>query len=185
MHSKMLINVLGPPSAGKSVLSARLFAHYKIKGISTELVQEYAKTLIWKNELGKLNDQLMVTSRQYENIKEVYMHKDIEFVVTDSPIELGIFYNLYNRNNKSDIQHTRHVLEKYRQEFNNVYIFVNINKDNSYEECGRIHNKSQSLLIQKQLKSMLEHYNIEYFNYTSNKTCISNVVEYINDKRVY
>jgi adenylate kinase family enzyme len=43
------INLYGGPSSGKSTLAAQIYADFKLKNLKVELVQEYAKELVYQN----------------------------------------------------------------------------------------------------------------------------------------
>lgn len=43
-----VINLFGGPGIGKSTLAAGLFEHMKIAGFNVELVNEYAKDMVWE-----------------------------------------------------------------------------------------------------------------------------------------
>ena len=42
-----VINLFGGPGCGKSTTAADLFARMKLRGLSVELVTEYAKDVVW------------------------------------------------------------------------------------------------------------------------------------------
>ena len=57
----IVINLFGGPSSGKTTMAAGLFRLLKTMNKKVELVQEFAKDLVWENNLGKLSDQFYVS----------------------------------------------------------------------------------------------------------------------------
>jgi hypothetical protein len=86
-----VINLWSGPCAGKSTTAAGLFYEMKKRGIEVELVTEYAKDLVWENRHNILEDQIYVFAKQQRRIARLKDHH-IDWVITDSPIPLGLCY---------------------------------------------------------------------------------------------
>ena len=86
-----VINLFGGPGVGKSTAAAGLFYEMKKAQIRVELVTEYAKDMVWENRHNILDDQIYIFAKQQRRISRL---KDtgIEWVITDSPIPLGLVY---------------------------------------------------------------------------------------------
>ena len=94
-----VINIYGAPGAGKSTLAAEIYAELNKRGESVELVREVAKEYAWTGRLPNTFEQIYITTEQM--LKETALYGKVKYVVTDSPIELGDFYNQYYHNNKA------------------------------------------------------------------------------------
>lgn len=173
----VLINFVGSPSVGKSVISSLTFVHLKIDHNSSELVQEYAKLLCWQEKFEDLSNQWYVSKKQYEMLKAVY--GKVDYLVTDSPLLLGLHYNRYHPENVCDVKKTEEMILSKMSEFNNIYIFLKRNPNIPYENIGRIHNEEQSIEIEKNLKNMLDEFNLKYLEITSDILNIDKIMEYI------
>ncbi len=93
MSTKLkVINLFGGPGAGKSTTRASLFSIMKVNGINVEEVTEYAKDKTWEENRVALSDQLYLLGNQ--NYKLSRLQDKVEWVVSDSPILLGIHYSL-------------------------------------------------------------------------------------------
>jgi broad-specificity NMP kinase len=57
----IVINLIGGPGCGKSIMAMQLFIKLKILGYSVEYVSEYAKKLTWTKNYDGLNNQYMLT----------------------------------------------------------------------------------------------------------------------------
>ena len=64
----ILINVCGAPGAGKSTLSAYVFAKLKMMGINCELVTEFAKDKVWEKNNEALSNQIYKKTRKIDHI---------------------------------------------------------------------------------------------------------------------
>ena len=85
-----IINLFGGPGTGKSTVASDLFALMKWDNFNVELVNEYAKELTWEGRHGVLNDQLYILAKQ--NRKLARLRNQVEYVITDSPIIMGLAY---------------------------------------------------------------------------------------------
>ncbi len=173
----LLINFVGAPSVGKSTISALTFVKLKTNHHSSELVQEYAKQLVWSENFEDLSNQWYVSKKQYEMLKAVY--GKVNYLVTDSPLILGLHYNRYHKDNVSDIKKTETMILSKMKEFNNVYILLKRNTNIPYEKIGRIHTEQQSIEIEKNLKNILDEFNIKYLEITSDVNNIQKIIDYI------
>lgn len=173
----VLINFVGAPSSGKSMMAALTFVKLKTDHNSSELIQEYAKQLVWENRLEELANQWYVTKRQYDMIKAVY--GKVDYLVTDSPLLIGLYYNRHHDDNVCNVEKTERMILSKMEEFNNVYIFLKRNKNNPYEKVGRIHNEEQSIEIEKDLKKLLDEFNLDYLEVVSDVNNIDEIMRYI------
>jgi nicotinamide riboside kinase len=176
MHTK-IINLIGSPSSGKSLIAALLFAELKMMHKRTEYVQEYAKTLVWQNRLDELANQYNVTTEQYKMIKSV--NNKVEFICLDSPLLLGIYYNRYHTDNVSNVEKTEKMILDKMQEFDNIYIFIERNTEFPYEIEGRIHNEQESNDISIKLLEILKEFGLPYKSFRSDKSNIKKMIQYI------
>lgn len=86
-----VINLFGGPGAGKSTTAAGLFYEMKKAQLNVELVTEYAKDAVWENRQNLLDDQIYIFAKQQRRISRLMGH-GIDWVITDSPISLGLVY---------------------------------------------------------------------------------------------
>lgn len=85
-----VINFIGGPGAGKSTVAAELFAKMKRTGYNVELVDEYAKQLVWDSRQHTLADQLYVLAKQNRKLERLI--GKVDYVITDSPLLLCACY---------------------------------------------------------------------------------------------
>lgn len=172
-----VINLVGSPSSGKSLIAALLFAELKMMHYRSEYVQEYAKMLVWQERLDELANQYNVTMEQYKMINSV--HGKVEYICLDSPLLLGLYYNRHHPDNVCNIEKTEKMILNKMEEFDNIYIFIERNEEFPYETEGRIHNETQSKQIAQDFLKLLNELNIKYKSFKSDKQNIPAMLKYI------
>lgn len=167
-----LINLYGGPGTGKSTTAARLFAELKGRGLNVELVTEFAKDLTWHNRQSTLQDQLYILGKQHHKI---FMLKDqVDFIVTDSPILMGIYYNSITTN-PLPISFTNLISDLWDQ-YDSVDIFLRRSK--KYNPKGRNQTEKEAKLIDGALIKLMTDYGIPFWTYD---TCNVSIQAMIND----
>ena len=86
-----VINLWGGPGTGKSTAAAGLFYAMKKEQLNVELVTEYAKDATWEKRNDLRDDQIYIFAKQQRRIARL-VDSGIEWVITDSPIPLGLVY---------------------------------------------------------------------------------------------
>lgn len=93
-----IINLFGASGSGKSTTAMGLTYFLRLGGYKVEYVNEYAKDLVYEESTHKLKHQLYVFAKQLKK-QDVLLNKDLDYIVTDSPILLSYFYGeKYNTN---------------------------------------------------------------------------------------
>jgi predicted ATPase len=173
-----IINLIGGPGLGKTTLAALIFAELKLRGYVTEFVQEYAKQLVWTKDFDTLNNQYYVTSHQYKLLKQ--MDSLVDFVVTDASLISGLYYNLHNKDNTSNINKTHELILNSYKQFNNINIMLK-RGNFEYETQGRLQTEEESKEIDTILRHLHRLNGIEFaeFPVDSSTESISKIVTHI------
>lgn len=87
----LTVNLFAGPGAGKSTMAAAVFAALKERGISAELVTEFAKDCAWEGRTGPLRCQPYVWGEQLWRLERL-RGRGVEVAVTDSPSVLSAVY---------------------------------------------------------------------------------------------
>lgn len=178
----LYINFVAGPSSGKSTMSALTYVELKSLHKSVEMVQEYAKMLVYMEDYEMLNCQWMVSYRQYQQFKA--LQGKVEYVCCDSPLVIGMFYNRYYQDNVSDIPKTEAMIKSKLAELSNcVYVFLERNPDFPFETEGRMQGEEESKRIDKQMKDLLDELGVEYLTVRSGHQSVKDIVEYILSKK--
>lgn len=142
-----VINLFGGPGAGKSKLRARLFAEFKDRKIKVEENTEYAKDLTWEGHTNLLADQLLILANQNRKLER--LRGKVEWVVTDSPLLLGINYRLPGYLPG----HFEELVWELWDTYDN-YNFL-IERKGEYDPTGRNQSKEEARQIDLDLKNLL------------------------------
>lgn len=167
----IVINGYGGPGAGKSTACLEITAALKKEGYNAEYVQEYAKELVYEKDMEMLDGS---PEHQYEILKEQTRRMDrlydqVDFIVTDSPILLNEIYN------KELTPEYESLVNELQGEYINYSFFIERDASN-FEEEGRIHNLTESIEKDNEIKDMLQKNEIKYKTYNH-----ENVNEIVND----
>lgn len=176
-----VINFISGAGAGKSLMSAMVFAELKMRHIKTEYVQEYAKTLIWQKKFDELNNQYHVSMEQYKMIKAV--DGAVDYIVCDSGLLIGVFYNRYSKTNVCNVKKTEDVIVKKMKEFDNIYIFLERNPTYPFEKEGRMQDENEAKMIDLKFKDLLHEFKLPYKSFMSSKESIPHIIDYILNKK--
>jgi len=166
-----VINFFGGPSSGKSTQGAGLFYKMKAAGYNVELVNEFAKEVVWEGNVPLLRDQLFVLAHQ--NRKLVRLAGKVDYIITDSPVLLSIVYrNIYDGPMYSDL------IDKLALECYGMYKNINIvlERSTAFNELGRAQDYEQSLEIDNEIIRMFEGNNINYHSLQVNNDCVDTIL---------
>ena len=172
-----VINFIGGSGCGKSLMAALTFAELKMKHLKTEYVQEYAKMLVWQQKFEELDNQYQVSTEQYRMIKAV--DGSVDYIICDSPLLVGLFYNRYHPTNVCNVKKTENMLLSKMSEFNNIYIYLERNPEFPFEKEGRMQNEDESKKIDIMFKNLLDEFNLPYLSIISSKKSIPTIMNYI------
>lgn len=154
LKQPLLTNLFGPPGAGKSTLSAYVFAKLKMMGVNCELVTEFAKDKVWEKNNEALSNQIYIFAKQYYRITRCAGKVDV--VITDSPLFLSPFYN-----KDPDIDEPlKDLVSRISAKYTNLNYFIKRVK--KYNPVGRLQSESESNEYGIHIKDMLKGFNIQF-----------------------
>ena len=140
-----VINLLGGPGAGKSTIALGLGFLMKLEGYNVELAREYAKKLVYEDNLKVLANQDYVFTKQLKKLRDLV--GEVDYAITDSPLFLSELYN----ENQHDEVFFKYVEDRYAS-FNNIVVWVN--RPKTYQVEGRLHTLEEAQKIDDMLRSM-------------------------------
>lgn len=152
-----IINLFSGPGGGKSTLAGELFGYMKSNRMNVEYITEFAKELTWKKDYSTLDDQLYVTFSQHH--KQYLLLNEVDYIITDSPILLGIIYlnsNSKKFNNRFDWEASfiNLVYNTFDQYDNYNFVIERGNKP--YISKGRNQSEHEALHIDREVIRILE-----------------------------
>lgn len=166
-----IINLLGGPCSGKSRVSGSLFDLMKWNGDEVELVQEFAKELVWEGALNRLTDQGWIFEEQ--NRRQNRLRGKVDYVITDSPIALSMIYGRIYNYHESFFPYVRDVHKSYE----NINIFLRRVKE--YNPKGRTQTEEEAKQIDLVTLDLLYELNEPYFEVTANRDAAQHIYNII------
>lgn len=159
-----VINFMGGPGVGKTTLACDMFVFMKRKGCSCEYVSEYAKQLVWANDFNKLNNQYLVSDKQYRKLK--CLQGKVQYIITDSPLFLGLYYNKTNPDNVSNIDKTQEMILSRLNEFNNINFLIS--RQTVYQHEGRLQSQEEAIQVDLGLIELLHEHHMRHVEIKQN-----------------
>lgn len=147
MNKPIVVNLFGPPGCGKSTNAAYIFAMLKMHGVNCELVTEFAKDKTWEHNATALSDQAYVFGKQCYRMSRCA--KQVDVIVTDSPLLLSV---IYNHNPVLGNSFNQTVLDVFNS-YNNLNYMLRRVKP--YNPVGRSQTEAESDNIGNEIKDVL------------------------------
>jgi nicotinamide riboside kinase len=168
MNNCLIVGLYGGPGIGKSTLAAQLYAHFKTKHYDVEYVNEFAKELVYENNLKGLANQTYVFGTQLHRLMCAAEHNQL--IICDSPLLLAAIYH----DNTSKML-TELIVEMH-EKFTNYSIFLKRNT-NYHSMVGRIHSLTQSISIDNQILHLLNDRLIPYRTYDPTEQTVESLAQ--------
>jgi hypothetical protein len=148
-----VINLLAGPCAGKSTLAAFLFGQMKRQRYNVELVNEYAKDLVWEGRMKILKDQMYVLAKQNNKLER--LKGNVDFAISDSPL---LLCNIYA--GEDYFPFFKHLCWNVWESYDNIVIFVD--RPPHYDEVGRYQDHEGAKAVDEQILTTLKDSHIPY-----------------------
>jgi hypothetical protein len=169
MKKPVVVNLFGAPGAGKSTGAAIVFAELKKAGINAELVTEFAKDKTWEHNMMALGCQEYVFGKQSYRLRRC--RDDVEVIVTDSPLPLGL---IYNNNPALDQNFTNVVMNVFNTYDNHNYYITRVKP---YNPKGRNQTEEESDALAKPILFLLIDNNIPHTMVAGNDEGYQSIVD--------
>lgn len=177
MNKLTVINFFGGAAAGKSSQAAGLFYIMKQRGHSVELINEFAKEMVWEDHSTIMSDQLYLLAHQHR--KQLRLVGKVDYCVTDSPILLNVIYrNMYGAPIYSQI--LDQLCIECHQKYQNINILLKRPMDQQFQQQGRFQNLAQSIWVDDQLVQLLNQLGEPYITLDYNsEQCMEDIIQYV------
>jgi nicotinamide riboside kinase len=153
-----IVNIFAGPGCGKSTTAAALFAELKYRGVNCEYVTEYAKDAVWERRGPKVFEaQEYIFGKQ--NFKLARVIEEVDLIVTDSPILLGLVYMPEGY----PIQSLRETIREAFFLYDSLNIFLTRDEARGYNPKGRNQTADEAKQKDREILSMLDEHKVPYF----------------------
>lgn len=173
MKTPLVINLAGPPGSGKSTGAAHIFCELKKRGINCELVTEFAKDKTWEHNMKSLSCQEYVFGKQSYRLARC--RDDVDVIVTDSPLLLGL---IYNHNPALDEHFEQVVLNVFNTYENLNFLVVRVKP---YNPKGRNQTEAESDELGPKIKNLYDKLNVTYEEINGDDEGYNYVVKKVTD----
>ncbi|WP_018234271.1 AAA family ATPase [Thioalkalivibrio thiocyanodenitrificans] len=165
-----VINLIGPPCAGKSTTAAGVFYDMKRQGLRAELVTEFAKDVVWEGHFKMLEDQIYVFAEQHRRLNR--LRDKVDYVVTDSSLLLSAIYKPehYPRS------FTGLVIDFFDSFNNEVYY---LNPAWAYQPEGRMELEEDAVALGERIRAFLVAHCIEFTDIPAGVNHAQAVLEHV------
>ena len=156
-----LISAYGPPSCGKSTLSAQLFYELRSRGINVEYSMEVVKQWCYDGrKIDKFGQYYLFGSESY-NQSRFFGSADI--VISDSPVALTGYYNYHYSQCKDNSlsEACKGFYKKAEEDGIKVFNFF-LPRTRPYNPLGRFQSEEQSDAIAIELREWLDREGYPY-----------------------
>ncbi|TCL75314.1 AAA domain-containing protein [Hydrogenispora ethanolica] len=150
----LVVNFLGGPGTGKSIMAAALYYELQKLGISCGLVPEFPRDLLLEDNMVAIQDQLYVFANQAH--RQEILRGKVDVIITDSPL---ILQAVYNAETTSDTFKAL-VLERFNS-FDNLNFFIK--RSNDYDQEERFHSFSEAQRIDSAILKVFKKNRISPF----------------------
>ena len=128
-----VINIFGGPGVGKTTQAHDLFVHLKKLGYNTDIIPEYAKKLVYRN-----NNEILEKDQQYIFSKQLHEYRireksGVEIAISESPLPLSIVYNKITLS--EDFEFFENFVWHEFNKYDNLNIFLK--RETDYQTIGR------------------------------------------------
>jgi len=150
----LVVNLIGGPGCGKSIMSAKLFVKLKKKYISCDISFEYIKRKLREKALKVIESQIYIFGKQQFQL--FTMRDEVEVIVTDSPIILSAIYD------KTECPHLKALILKEFKSYRNLTYFIDRDENVEYEQEGRYQDLKGAKEVDKMVKKFMDKNGIPY-----------------------
>lgn len=174
----VVVNAFGGPGVGKTTCSWEIASELKKQGLCVEYVPEYAKELVWEDNMqmldGTVEHQKILLDEQEKRIQRLIGKADV--VITDAPLLLNITYC-----KECPDDYKQAVLDRFNS-YNNFCFLVDRDLYLAFEDRGRIHNLEESIEKDKEIQSFLKENGIYHGIYSpaQSRVLVKNIITSFN-----
>lgn len=178
---KKIVCLWGGPGTGKSTTCAGLFSKFKTLGFNCEMNREYVKDWVWEERDILPGDQIYITAKQAR--KEVlYMRKELDIIVTDSPLALTTFYgNIYDKYEKQG-QACKAIVKQHHLICKDLDYKVDhffLTRTKNYNPSGRHQDEKTAKEYDGKILEFLNNYPIKYEIVNCDSEVENNIVNFV------
>jgi nicotinamide riboside kinase len=150
----IVVNIIGGPGVGKSILTSEVFAELKRKFVSAEISPEYIKKKLREGSMKAVQSQIYIFGKQQYQL--FTMKDEVDVIVTDSPF---IFSSIYDSTRCPEL---RKLIVREFNKYDNMNYYIGRDTTVPYEQEGRYQDSEGAKQVDTTVKSFLKDNSIDY-----------------------
>lgn len=168
----LIINLVAGPCAGKSTSAAELFATLKKMNISCELVSEYIKEEIYKENKSISNNQVAIFGNEVYSLDNKIGKVDV--IVHDGSLLNNIVYDP-----EHDAEFKKFIIYWFNK-YENLNFYIK-RGNIKFETYGRLHNQDEAKELDKIVDNVHKDAGVEY-HIVRSKTSVKEMLPIVLEK---
>lgn len=161
---KQIVCLWGGPGTGKSTTAAGLFNKLKKENFNVEINTEYIKNWVWEKRNPKPGDQVYIFAKQSRK-ERILMENNLDFIITDSPMALSIFYGEKYDKYEKEFKPCRLLLKQHHKVcLDNGYKIEHyfLQRQKKYNPKGRYQTEDEAIIFDTEILNLLKELGINY-----------------------
>ena len=150
----IVVNIIGGPGVGKSILTSEVFVELKRRFVSAEISPEYIKKKLREGSMKAVQSQIYIFGKQQYQL--FTMKDEVDVIVTDSPFVLSSIYDT------SGCEELRAIIMKEFNKYDNMVYYIDRDTEVPYEQEGRYQDVDGAKQVDTTVKSFLKDNSIDY-----------------------
>lgn len=153
-NKQIVVNLIGGPGLGKTILAAEIFACLKRLGLTCSIAPEYIKTKLAEQALKEIRCQLKLFAEQHFIL--FCLQGEVEVIVTDAPLLLFPSYD------KTNCPYLKGLVFCEYNKFDNLLYLIERDLNVPYETAGRYQDLDGAKAVDADIKTFLSENNVTY-----------------------
>ncbi len=171
----IVVNLIGGPGVGKSILTSDLFSVLKKEFISCDISHEYIKKKLREKALKAIESQIYIFAKQQFQL--FTMKDEVDVILTDSPLILCAVYD------KTSCPLLKALILKEYNKYNNLNYLLLRDESVPYEQEGRYQDSEGAKKVDTQMVDFLNKEEIPFTSvYGIGKNTLDIILKDIKEK---
>jgi nicotinamide riboside kinase len=153
-NNPVVVNLMGGPGTGKSIMASDLFSAIKREGISCDVAWEYIKRKLREKAVKVIQSQIYIFGKQQFQLFS--MKDEVDVIITDSPLFNSCIYD------KTKCPELKALVLKEYNKYNNLLYVIERDPAYTYEQEGRYQDLEGAKLVDAEIIQFLKENNIPY-----------------------
>jgi len=153
-ENAIIVNLIGGPGVGKSILTSDVFSQLKREFVSAEISPEYIKKKLREKSMKAVQSQIYIFGKQ--QYQQFTMKDEVDVIVTDSPFILSSIYD------SSNCTLLRALILQEFNKYDNMTYYIERSDAVPYEQEGRYQDANGAKKVDSSVLDFLDKNSVDY-----------------------